>query len=108
MDANSNKNTNITRIEKCLVSSLYPSLVRVLSDAHKSDAINYSHKFLQIFMNRLVEDLWNNNPLHPDRNKTNICNMPFTVFSNDQLRTPGTFSWGTSRNQAAIIIQVIQ
>jgi hypothetical protein len=107
MDANNDKNSNINRIEKCLESLLYPSLVRVLDDAYKSDAINYSHKFRQIFMNRLVEDLWKNNPLHPERKNSNICNMPFSTFSSDQLRPPRTFSWGMSRNQAAIIIQVI-
>lgn len=101
-----NKNANKIPVDTCLESSLYSSLVRVLGDAHKSDAINYSHKFQKIFLNRLAEDLWNNNPLHPERKDTCICDMPFAALSSDRLRPPQTFSWGTSRQQAAITIQV--
>lgn len=102
------ENANITHIERCLKSSLYPSLVRVLGDAHKSDAINYSHEFRQMFMNKLAEDLWYNNPLHPERKSSFICDMPLAAFGSDQRRPrqSQTFSCCMSRDQAAIIIQV--
>jgi len=101
-----NKNLNFMRLGRILESSLYPSLVRVLSEAHKADAISYNHKFQKIFMNRLAEDLWYNNTLYPERERTSVCSMPFAVVSNDLSRTPYTFSWGISRDQAATIIQV--
>jgi len=105
MNAKNNK-INFIRLGRILESSIYPSLVRVLTEAHKADAISYNHKFCKIFMNRLAEDLWYNNPLHPERERTLVCSMPFTMVSNDLLRTPFTFSWGMSRDQAATIIQV--
>ncbi|XP_022168353.1 uncharacterized protein LOC111032366 [Myzus persicae] len=105
MNAKNNK-LNFMRLGKSLESSLYPSLVRVLSEAHKADAISYNHKFQKIFMNRLAEDLWYNNPLYPERERTSVCSMPFAVVSNDLLQTSHTFSWGISRDQAATIIQV--
>lgn len=105
-DKNKNTDINLTRIDDCLESSIYPSLARVLGEAHRADAISYSHKFRQIFMNRLAEDLWSNNPLHPERKSTSVCNMLFAAVSNSGLRPPFTFSWGISRNQAATIIQV--
>lgn len=102
------KNTNVylTRTVECLESTIYPSLVRVLGEAHRADAISFSHTFRQIFMNRLAEDLWNNNPLHPQRQSSSVCNMPFTAVNSGGLRPPSTFSWGMSRNRAAVIIQV--
>lgn len=104
------KNTNmyLTRIGGYLESTIYPSLVRVLGEAHRADAISHNHKFRQIFMNRLAEDLWNNNPLHLKRESTSICNLPFTAVSRDGLRPASTFSWGMSRNRAATIIQVFK
>lgn len=101
-----NKKLNFMRLGKSLESSLYPSLVRVLSEAHKADVISYNHKFQKIFMNRLAEDLWYNNPLYPERERTSVCSMPFAMVSNDLSQTPYTFSWGISRDQAATIIQV--
>jgi len=94
------------RLGKSLESSLYSSLVRVLSEAHKADGISYNHEFQKIFMNRLAEDLWYNNPLYPERERTSVCSTSFAVVSNDLLRTPYTYSWGISRDQAATIIQV--
>lgn len=96
----------LTRINECIESTIYPSLVRVLREAQRADAINHSHKFRQIFMNRLAEDLWNNNPLHPERGSLSVCNMPFNAVSSGGLRPPSAFSWGMSRNRAATIIQV--
>ncbi|XP_060863756.1 uncharacterized protein LOC132940273 [Metopolophium dirhodum] len=104
MNAKNNK-LNFMRLGRSLESSLYPSLVRVLSEAHRADAISYNHKFQKIFMNRLAEDLWYNNPLYPERERTSVCSMPFAVISNDLFRVPDTFSWGVSRDQAATIIQ---
>ncbi|XP_026820473.1 uncharacterized protein LOC113559076 [Rhopalosiphum maidis] len=104
MNAKNNK-LNFIRLGRILELSLYPSLVRVLSEAHKADAISYNHKFRKIFMNRLAEDLWYNNPLYPERERTLVCSMPFTAVSNELLRTPSIFSWGVSRDQAATIIQ---
>jgi len=105
MNAKNNK-LNFMCLGRSLESSLYPSLVRVLSEAHRADAISYNHKFQKIFMNRLAEDLWYNNPLHPERERTSVCSMPFAVVSNDLFQIPDTFSWGVSRDQAATIIQV--
>lgn len=105
MNAKNNK-LNFMHLGRSLESSLYPSLVRVLSEAHRADAISYNHKFQKIFMNRLAEDLWYNNPLYPERKRTSVCSMPFAVVSNDLFRIPDTFSWGVSRDQAATIIQV--
>jgi len=105
MNAKNNK-VNFMRLSKSLEFSLYPSLVRVLSEAHKADAISYNHKFQKIFMDRLAEDLWYNNPLYPERERTSVCNMPFAEVRNYLSQTPYTFSWGVSRDQAAIIIQV--
>lgn len=105
---NKKVNENLTRIGKLLESSVYPSLLRVLDEADRANAISYNRKFRQIFMNRFAEDLWYNNPLHPERERTSVCNMPFSVVSNsgDGLRTPETFSWGMTHDQAATIIQV--
>lgn len=105
---NKKVNENLTRVGKFLESSVYPSLIRVLDEADRANAISYNRKFRQIFMNRLAEDLWYNNPLHPERERTSVCNMPFTVVSDsgDGLRPSETFSWGMTRDQAAIIIQV--
>lgn len=105
MEVNNKKvNVDLDRIGRCLESSVYPSLMRVISDAHQADVISVSQRFRQIFMYRLAEDLWYNNPMHPERKNTSNSNMPF----GDGLRPPaGTFSWGMTRNQAAIIIQVI-
>lgn len=105
MNSKNNK-LNFIRLGRILESSLYPSLARVLNEAHKADAISYNHRFRKIFMNRLAEDLWYTNPLHPERIRTSVCNMPFAVVSDDLLRTPYTFSWGLTRDQAATIIQV--
>jgi len=98
--------TNLTRIFECLESSLNDSLARVLGAAHSANVISYNHTFRQIFLNRLAEDLWLNNPLHPERVKTSICDMPFVAVSSGMLRPLYNFSWGMSRNQAATIIQV--
>lgn len=98
---------NLARIGRCLETCLYPSLVRVLGEAHGAGAINHSHKFRRIFLNKLAEDLWLNNPLHPERVGTPVCDMPFaTVGGADGPRPPSPFSWGMSRDQAAIAIQV--
>jgi len=94
------------RLKKSLEFSLYPSLVRVLSEAHKADAISYNHKFQKIFISRLAEDLWYNNPLYPERVRTPVCSVPFALVGNELSRTPYPFSWGISRDQAATIIQV--
>lgn len=96
----------LTRIEECLESTIYPSLARVLGEAHRADAISFNHKFRQIFMNLLAEDLWNNNPSHPERESLSVCNMSFTAVNSGGLRPPSTFSRGMSRNRAAVIIQV--
>lgn len=98
---------NLARIGRCLETSLYPSLVRVLGEAHEADAINHSHTFRQIFMNKLADDLWHNNPLHPERERTSVCNIPFTAVSNDGLQPSNAFFWGMSRDQAATVIQVL-
>lgn len=102
------KKLNFTRLGRTLESSVYPSLVRVLGDANRADAISYNHGFRKTFLNRLAEDLWHNNPLHPEREMTSMCNnMPFAaVGDGDLLRTPYTFSWGVTRDQAATTIQV--
>lgn len=104
--ANKNKNANLKRIFQRLEPSLNASLARVLAEAHSANVISCNHKFRQIFLNRLAEDLWHNNSLYPDREQTSICNMPFVPVSNDTLRSARTFSSVMSQNQAAIIIQV--
>ncbi|XP_025201791.1 uncharacterized protein LOC112599191 [Melanaphis sacchari] len=100
-----NNKLNFIRLGRILELSLYPSLVHVLSEVHKAEAISYNHKFRKIFMNRLAEDLWYNNPLYPERKRTLVSSNPFTMVSNDLLRTTSKFSWGLSRDQAATIIQ---
>ncbi|XP_015377653.1 PREDICTED: uncharacterized protein LOC107171907, partial [Diuraphis noxia] len=99
MNSKNNK-LNFMHLGKSLEFSLYPSLVRVLSEAHKANAISYNHKFQKIFIGRLAEDLWYNNPLYPERVRTPVCSMPFALVDNDLSRT-----WGISRDQAATIIQ---
>lgn len=101
-------NSNVVRVGNCLETSLYVSLARVLRDANEADAISFNRKFRKIFMNKLAEDLWYNNPLHPERQQTTVCDMPFAVIDGgDGLpRLARAFSWGMTREQAAIIIQV--
>lgn len=103
---NRKANDYLMRLSKCLESSIYPSLIRVLVEADKANAISYNHKFRQVFMNRFAEDLWHNNPLYPERERTSVCNMPFAMVSGDGLQSPQNFSWGMSQDQAATIIQV--
>lgn len=106
---NKNLNANsVDRITKCLDSCVYPSLLNVLVEAHRANAISFNHKFGQIFMNRLAEELWYNNPMHPERNRTSGGKMQFTVDSSDGINCPRSFSWGMSQNQAATIIQVLK
>lgn len=99
---------SLDRVSRCLESSLYPALTRVLGEAQKADAISYNHKFRQIFMNRLAEELWRNNPLCPERKYTSVRGMSFGATNRDAdgSRVPRLFSWGMSRNQAATVIQV--
>lgn len=102
-------NADLDRISKCLESSVYPSLDRVLGEAYEADAISFNNKFRKIFMNRLADDLWYNNPLHPERERiSSVCNKPLAaaVDSGDGLQRPQTFSWGMTRDQAATIVQV--
>lgn len=93
------------RLLECLENSLNASLGRVLFQAHSANAISYNRNFRGIFLNRLAEDLWYHNPLHPEREKTSICDMPFVADSNSDNERY-TFTWGMSRNRAATIIQV--
>lgn len=99
---------NLDRIGQCLESSVCPSLVRVLSDAHQADVISVSQRFRQIFMYKLAEDLWYNNPMHPERKRTSDITISLGAGSGDGSRPSfaGIFSWGMSRKQAAITIQV--
>lgn len=100
-------NVDLERISEHLESSVYPSLDRVLGEAYGADAISFNNEFRKIFMNRLAEDLWYNNPLHPER-KSSVCRPPFAAAAVGgvglQRRQP--FSWGMSRDQAATIVQV--
>ncbi|VVC46131.1 Hypothetical protein CINCED_3A002481 [Cinara cedri] len=101
-------NSNVISVGECLETPLYMSLTRVLGNANEQNAISFNRKFRQIFMNRLAEDLWYNNPLHPERQNTSVCNMPFVVGDGNELPTlPHTF-WGMTRQEAAIVIQVFQ
>lgn len=101
-------NSNAIRVGNCLETSLYVSLARVLRDANEADAISFNRQFRTIFMNKLAEDLWYNNPQHPERQQTTVCSTPLAVSDGgDGLpRLARAFSWGMTRQRAAIVIQV--
>lgn len=100
------KKTNSNII--CVVDCLEKSLAQVLHDANDVGVISFNKKFSKIFMNNLAENLWYNNPLHPERQHISVCNMPFVVGDdgNGLPRLPCKFSLCMTQEQAVIIIQV--
>lgn len=82
-----NDDVNSDRTIRCLTTCL----ARVLVEASRADAFGFGRTSQRFFLHNLADELWRRNPLHPEHHGDG---------------QPAAFTWGMTRWQAAVVIQV--